>query len=154
MEYKVNNRIDFDSETLTKGVLLHQEGDTYRFLYKDKLYDIHLMAYVENEKTYLLKINGYKTKVKQSNELDILITKLGFNKSPKKELKEIIAPMPGLVKEVFVKEGDFISNGDNLFILEAMKMENIIKSSGEGILSKVLVTLGEKVEKGSVLAKL
>jgi biotin carboxyl carrier protein len=154
MNHIVNGRIDFDSKVLSNGTVLNQEGNSYRFLYKDKLYDISIMSYEANEKTYCLKINGYNTKVKETNELDVLIAKLGFNRPPKKELKEIIAPMPGLVKEVFVKEGDVIKNGDNLFILEAMKMENIIKSSGEGILSMVLVVKGEKVEKGSILAKL
>lgn len=154
MNYTVNGRIEFDAATLAKGTILHQEDNTYRFLYKEKLYDIKVLDYNAEEKTYDLKINGFKTKVKQSNELDILIAQLGFNKPPKKELKEINAPMPGLVKEVFVKEGDAIAVGDNLFILEAMKMENIIKSSGEGTISKILVIQGEKVEKGTVLAKL
>jgi biotin carboxyl carrier protein len=154
MNYTVNGRIEFDGNTLAKGTILQKEDNTYRFLYKEKLYDIKVLNYNAEEKTYDLKINGFKTKVKQSNELDILIAQLGFNKPPKKELKEITSPMPGLVKEVFVNEGDAIAVGDNLFILEAMKMENIIKSSGEGTISKILVAQGEKVEKGTVLAKL
>ncbi len=154
MKYEVNNRIAFESEKLEKGVVLDKKGDNYRFLYKEKLYDIKLLGIDSHEKTYNIKINGYLTKVKQSNELDVLIAQLGFDKPPKKELKEIAAPMPGLVKEVFVQEGATIQEGDNLFILEAMKMENIIKSSGEGTISAILVKQGDKVEKGSVLAKL
>jgi biotin carboxyl carrier protein len=154
MNYTVNGRIEIDGLSLAQGTILQKDGDNYRFLYKEKLYDIKVLKYQVDEKSYTLKINGYTTKVKQSNELDMLIAQLGFNKPPKKELKEITAPMPGLVKEIFVKEGDAIVSGDNLFILEAMKMENIIKSAGEGTISKILVVQGEKVEKGTVLAKL
>jgi biotin carboxyl carrier protein len=154
MKYIVNDRIEFNSEDLSKGVILNQEGTDFRFLYKEKLYDIKLISHDVESKTYTLKINGFKTKVSQSNELDQLIGQLGFNKPPKKELKEVTAPMPGLVKEVFVKEGDNITIGDNLFVLEAMKMENIIKSTGEGTISKMMVQKGDKVEKGNILAKL
>ena len=49
---------------------------------------------------------------------------------------------------------DEIKTGDNLFILEAMKMENIIKAAGEGIISAVMVNQGDKVEKNGLLAKL
>jgi biotin carboxyl carrier protein len=86
--------------------------------------------------------------------LDQLINQLGFNKPPKIELKQIIAPMPGLVKDILIKEGDAISSGTNLLILEAMKMENILKSHGEGSIKSVEVKIGDKVEKGTILIKL
>ncbi len=154
MKYIVNDRINFSDEDLASGVVFPSENGEHRFLYKEKLYDIKVLSIDMENKTYHVKINGLKVKVQQSNELDELISKLGFNTPPKRELKEIVAPMPGLVKEVFIKEGDTINEGDNLFILEAMKMENIIKSVGEGTISKVNVTQGDKVEKGSILAKL
>ncbi|MNF18105.1 2-oxoglutarate carboxylase large subunit [compost metagenome] len=61
--------------------------------------------------------------------------------------------MPGLVLKVLVAENTEVKKGDNLLILEAMKMENILKSSTDGTVKKVLVVQGDKVEKNQVLVQ-
>ena len=154
MKYTINDHIEIPLESLTKGSIIRQTGDEYRFLYNEKLYDIRVMSYNPETKTYQMKVNGYRLKIQRSDKIDELIHKLGFNQPPKVALKEVLAPMPGLVKEVYVKAGDEIKTGDNLFILEAMKMENIIKAAGEGVISAVMVNQGDKVEKNGLLAKL
>ena len=62
--------------------------------------------------------------------------------------------MPGLVLELNVEAGQTIAKGDPLLILEAMKMENVIKSAGEGVVEEILVKKGAAVEKGALLIKL
>jgi biotin carboxyl carrier protein len=59
--------------------------------------------------------------------------------------------MPGLIIDLKVKAGDVVKAGEPLLILEAMKMENILKSSREGVIKNVKVKKGESVEKGQVL---
>ena len=59
--------------------------------------------------------------------------------------------MPGLIIDLKVKDGDQVKAGDPLLILEAMKMENIIKSPGDATVKSVKVTMGEGVEKNQVL---
>jgi biotin carboxyl carrier protein len=59
--------------------------------------------------------------------------------------------MPGLIIDLRVKEGDQVKAGDPLLILEAMKMENIIKASGDSIVKSLKVKKGETVEKNQVL---
>jgi biotin carboxyl carrier protein len=59
--------------------------------------------------------------------------------------------MPGLIIDLKVKAGDAVKPGDQLLILEAMKMENILKSQGEGTVKTVKVNKGDTVEKGQVL---
>ena len=56
-----------------------------------------------------------------------------------------------MVLKVFVTEGMEVSKGDNLFILEAMKMENIIKSPADVVVKTVKIKPGDKVEKGQIL---
>ena len=68
-----------------------------------------------------------------------------------KQITHIKAPMPGLVLNVLVTEGQHLKKGDNLLILEAMKMENMIKSDTEGIVKKIQAIKGDKVEKSQVL---
>ena len=59
--------------------------------------------------------------------------------------------MPGLIQRIEVNKGDEIHKGDPLLILEAMKMENVIKSPGEGIVSTIHVREKASVEKNELL---
>ena len=59
--------------------------------------------------------------------------------------------MPGLVIDLKVKAGDVVKAGDPLLILEAMKMENILKAAGDATVKNVTVKKGDSVEKGQVL---
>ncbi len=65
--------------------------------------------------------------------------------------KPVRAPMPGLIVRVEVKEGDSVSAGQGVVIIEAMKMENELKAEVAGSVKKVLVQPGQAVEKGTVL---
>ena len=65
--------------------------------------------------------------------------------------KVLKAAMPGLVLDVKVKVGDTITKGQPLLILEAMKMENIIKAKGDGIVKTVDIGKEDLVEKGDKL---
>jgi biotin carboxyl carrier protein len=67
------------------------------------------------------------------------------------KILQIKAPMPGLVLSVLVTEGDEVKKGDNLLVLEAMKMENMIKSPTDGIIKKIEIKQGNKVEKNELL---
>ena len=71
----------------------------------------------------------------------------------KVEIKELKSPMPGLVIKLDIKIGDKIAKGDPIMILEAMKMENVIKSRGEGKVAEVFVNEGQAVEKNQLLVR-
>jgi len=66
----------------------------------------------------------------------------------------VVAPMPGLVKAVFVKPGDAVAAGDRLAVLEAMKMEHSLTAGREGVVAEVLVGAGAQVEAGAALIRL
>ena len=59
--------------------------------------------------------------------------------------------MPGRILEILVKERDSVAEGDSLIVLEAMKMENIIKSTRQGKLKHIHIAEGDNVEKNSIL---
>jgi biotin carboxyl carrier protein len=59
--------------------------------------------------------------------------------------------MPGLVLKVLVTEGQEFKKGDNLLVLEAMKMENILKAPTDGIVKSIKIKPGDKVDKNEVL---
>ncbi len=65
---------------------------------------------------------------------------------------KIAAPMPGKIIAVKAKVGDRVKNGQELMIMEAMKMHNPILASTTGVVQEILVTAGDPVQTGSVLA--
>ena len=117
-----------------------------------------LCSFKVNEEIFYFKINDLinlhtsdvsfldcriKTVVVQSTQKDLL--KL-MPKDVKEDLsKKLISPMPGLIKSVDVIEGQKVKNADQLLIIEAMKMENILKSEKDCVIEKILVKAGDSV---------
>ena len=64
----------------------------------------------------------------------------------------VSSPLPGVVLNVNVKEGDAVKKGQTILILEAMKMENSIEAPADGTVSKILVQKGDSVLEGAQLA--
>ena len=101
--------------------------------------------------TLKLKLNHRVFEVKRKYALLDLISQMGLDKKKVKKLKELSSPMPGRVLKIMVKPGDQINIGDSLLSLEAMKMENILKSDGEGIVKEIFINEEQVVDKGEVL---
>lgn len=64
---------------------------------------------------------------------------------------QITAPMPGTIFDLKVNEGDTVSAGDVVLVLEAMKMENEIITPVDGTVSQILVKTGDSVNGGDVM---
>ena len=103
------------------------------------------------KKTIVLKINGSSYEIQLADQYDQLVKKLGLSVANAQKVKELKAPMPGLVLNILAAPGQDVQKGEPLFILEAMKMENIIKSPGDGTLKNIHVTIGAPVDKGQLL---
>jgi biotin carboxyl carrier protein len=123
----------------------------FHVIYHNKSYKAELVKHDSVTKTVMLKINGHKYTVTLKDQFDLLLEKMGMSVSSSNKINFIKAPMPGLIIDLKVKAGDVVKAGDQLLILEAMKMENIIKAQGEGSVKSVKVIKGDSVEKGQVL---
>ena len=64
---------------------------------------------------------------------------------------QIITPMAGVILKILKNKGDTVSKGDDLFVVESMKMEQIIKSDYDGIVDAVNVDANEQVSAGKIL---
>lgn len=102
-------------------------------------------------KTLQIRLGHKTTTLQIKDRFDLLLEKMGMNSADSSNLKEIKAPMPGLILDLKVAPGDLVKKGDVVLILEAMKMENSIKSPGDGIVKAVKVLLKQSVEKNQVL---
>ena len=104
------------------------------------------------EENYLkIKINQRVFEVKKKGELDDLISALGLDVPKVRKLKELQAPMPGRIVQVAVQVGQELNVGDEILSLEAMKMENVLKAEGVGVVKAILVESNQVVDKGTVL---
>jgi biotin carboxyl carrier protein len=129
----------------------HIGDNNYSIIQNEKSHLIEIQEVDAEAKIVYLKINGKKAEVKVSNDIDLLLEKMGIDMSSSQKMNELKAPMPGLVVNFLVEIGQEVQIGDKLMILEAMKMENVIKASGQGIVKKINVIKGQSVEKSQIL---
>jgi biotin carboxyl carrier protein len=99
----------------------------------------------------VLKINHRVFHIRKKHALDELIHQLGMDKPKVRKIKSFNAPMPGRIINVLVAVGEDVDAGTPLISLEAMKMENTLKSSGIGKVKTIHVAAGAVVEKGAAL---
>ena len=158
---KVNNKFDYKVENNGDKLLVNEETadadiqqyglSTYHIIYNMGSYNAEVVSFDREAKTAEIKVNGSIYTVTAKDQFDVLLDKLGLSSLNNTRVSEVKAPMPGMVLKVFVSEGSEVKKGDNLFILEAMKMENIIKSPADVTVKTVKIKPGDKVEKGQVL---
>jgi biotin carboxyl carrier protein len=123
----------------------------FHILYQNKTYRAEWIKSDSETKTFTFKVNGNVYVVALKEKLDLMLEKMGIANGSASKINNVKAPMPGLIIDLKVKAGDVVKAGEPLLILEAMKMENILKSSREGVIKNVKVKKGESVEKGQVL---
>jgi len=114
-------------------------------------YNVEVISFDAVLKTAQIRVNNNLYSVSAKDQFDLLLDKMGLSTLSSAKVAQLKAPMPGLVLRIFVKEGDVISKGDNLLILEAMKMENIIKAPADAVIKSINIKPGDKVEKAQIL---
>lgn len=102
-------------------------------------------------KEFVVKVNNRTYQIQLKDRFDELLKSLGMEAVGQKKMSEVKAPMPGMVLNILVHEGEEVEKDKPLLILEAMKMENVIKSAASGKVKKVKAVKGVAVEKGEVL---
>jgi biotin carboxyl carrier protein len=150
---EVNGSMSFSEYDLEKADIriLNRSGHYVDILFNHKIFRASILEFDSEHKKIRLNVQGFDFNVRVSEPLDQLVKELGFLKAHKHSVKEILSPMPGLVVNIFVNEGQFVSEGENLLSLEAMKMENIIKSPGDGQVKSILVSPSQAVDKNQML---
>lgn len=158
---KVNGKYDFDIDKSGDAVSLNGKpvnadvkqlsASGWHIVNDLKSYNAEVVSFNAADKTAEIKVNNTVYTVTAKDQFDLLLDKLGMSNMAGAKVSELKAPMPGLVLKVFVTEGAEVKKGDNLFVLEAMKMENIIKAPADVVVKTVKIKPGDKVEKNQVL---
>lgn len=123
-------------------------------LYNGRSYTAVIESTDLKNKEVTLKVDGQLFKTAIQEPIDQLLSNMGLDRKAMQKAEPIKAPMPGMVLKILVAPGQQINKGDGLVILEAMKMENILKATGPATVKAIKVAERTAVEKGTVLIEL
>lgn len=131
--------------------IIQKDQETLIVITENKVYTLYCTYIDKENKTITFLKNGENIKIELREPLDEILKSMGLEDAMTPRVSDVKAPMPGLVLEVNVKPGDHVKKGDTIVVLEAMKMENSIKSPVEAIVQSVSVEKGQAVDKNAVL---
>lgn len=161
LKIKVNDKFSFEvtseknstiinAETI-KADIVRIDDRNFHILHNNISYNAELIGINRDEKSCTVKVGANIYSMQITDQFDELLHQLGMDNLKAAKVSEVKAPMPGLVIRILADEGDEVEKGGNLFVLEAMKMENIIKAPADVIVKSVKVKPGDKVEKNQVV---
>lgn len=152
MKAQVNEQFDFSFEDngFDWNCVEIKDGQ-FHILFKGQSLVVDVVEANTAEKTFVIRINNSNYSVQLKDQYDELLQSLGMDNLNNQKEYEIKAPMPGRVLDIMLSAGDTVAEGDGVLVLEAMKMENVIKSPTDGVIKKVAVVKDQAVEKNEVL---
>lgn len=123
-------------------------------LLDDTFYEIIVHDALQTESELIVHVNGRPVTLRLDDEVSLLLRSLEGDSARKVHAATVKAPMPGRISRLLVHEGELIEAGQGVCILEAMKMENEIKTPVTGIVKAVRVQEGQAVEKNVLLVEI
>jgi biotin carboxyl carrier protein len=159
----VNQKATFDLEISDSGNQISVNGAPvtidrkevekghFHLLKDNRSYNAEVISLNKEEKRVVVKVNGQSFSVQLKDRFDDLLKSLGMESTGAAKLKEIKAPMPGMVLQILVEADQEVEKDTPLIILEAMKMENVIKAPAAGKVKRVATEKGIAVEKNALL---
>jgi len=139
--------LDFEEVTLLGNNIFSVPG-------KDGKMIIEVLNVNIENKTLTIRHQHNTYDLEFKDDLDRVLDKMGIKRTTTSINRDVKAPMPGKVIELIVKVGDQLVKGDGILILEAMKMENVIKAESACTIKKILICKQDNVEKNQILIEL
>jgi len=130
--------------------LVRTGASTFSLVRNGRSHRVLVLKEDKESGTVRLRIGAHTYTVQVQDDRSRLMQTLGLDKTALK-VKEIKAPMPGMVLNILVKPGDAVKKNDPILVLEAMKMENLIKAPGDAVVATIHAEKGKPVEKGQLL---
>jgi pyruvate carboxylase subunit B len=124
----------------------------YSLIVDNSSYEVHVE---EREGSYRVLLLGQRFDVRVEDERTRRVARARRARRPREsEQLAITSPIPGLIFDVPVEEGQQVKRGDTLVIVEAMKMENELRAPRDGVVQTRHVAPGDSVDKGAPLITL
>ena len=131
--------------------LVALDNGHFHIIKDDRSFNAEVVEANYADKSFKIKVNETIYNVAAKDRFDLLLEQMGINNSTKNKVNNLKAPMPGLILDIKVQVGDVVKAGDVVLVLVAMKMENALKSSGDGVVKSIKVNKGDSVDKNQVL---
>ena len=141
----------FDETLLYSADIVERSSTEFSYIKDNRSVNAVVVAEDIAAKKITIEVEGEVFELEIKDRLDQMLDEMGFSSALSKQVKDVKAPMPGMVLDVTVKEGQEVKEGDKLLILGAMKMENSITIAANAVIKKINVKAGQAVEKGQVL---
>jgi acetyl/propionyl-CoA carboxylase alpha subunit len=141
-------RVDLDGVQVQADSVYVKGKDFVSFLFNHRSFDLH---FSKNEEKVSVFFGGKKYDCVLEDERSGRLKRLGALKVDTKKEQELRSPMPGLITSIEVKEGDVVVAGQGVVIVEAMKMENELKTKHDGKVKEVKVKKHQAVDKDQLL---
>lgn len=164
MQISVNSKSAFDIQkkddqwningNAVKADIKWQADEQASIILDNKSYNAQIEKVDKELKEMVLKIDGQRFTLNIKEDIDLLLDKMGINLSAMQKAAPLKAPMPGLILKILVEQGQTVQKGDGLLILEAMKMENVLKASAAATIKSIKVEEKTAVEKGTILIEM
>jgi propionyl-CoA carboxylase alpha chain len=100
---------------------------------------------------FLLAHGGVEVRAFVYTEREAMAARLMPIKPPSDSGKKLLCPMPGLVRSIAVTEGSEVKGGDTLAVVEAMKMENVLRAERDGVVKKIFAKPGDSLAVDAVI---
>lgn len=130
-----------------------KNNNTYLIIKDNQSFRAEILDVDNDAKTATIKVNKSVFEIQLKDKMDLLLAQMGIDNLNTAVVNDLKAPMPGLILDILVEPGQEIKKGDQLLVLEAMKMENVLKAAGDGVVKNIEVSKGNSVEKGQILIK-
>jgi biotin carboxyl carrier protein len=159
---------DHNSGTFAVDLIPSGSGKSYRFTMGDQTLDVEVLQVQEGKLDLLIdgkRVTAYISSdntqrwVTINGQTVVLAKSSGARKSGHAghyaaDALRVTAPMPGQVRAVNVAEGDAVTKGQTLLVLEAMKMEIRIHAPQAGVVKKLIAKQGQTVERQQILIEI
>jgi len=143
-----NGTVEIDGQVRSCDFACGRRPGHYSLILDGKSYQVWLEPTGPSVRVHL---SGFDYDVRLEDERAHRLRQLAAPESSSRDAGLIAAPMPGLVVKVLVEAGQPVVKGQGVVIVEAMKMENEIRSPVAGVVKEIRVALKQAVEKGEVL---
>lgn len=159
-EYKIHydksnhSTIFVENKPFEIELLKKFSSEIFSFAVNQKIYQVALDF--DDDAKLEISLDGLNFKIEATDEMKKVVSKYIANSggAGKSNAGIVKAPMPGLVVKILVKEGMQVLEDDKLIVIEAMKMENTLKSPVNGTIKAIKVSESQAVDKGSVLIEI
>ncbi|MFP3853993.1 MAG: acetyl-CoA carboxylase biotin carboxyl carrier protein subunit [Anaerolineales bacterium] len=148
IEINQDGQILANGERLPADFMAVAEQSVYSLIFENRSYEAYISP---GEAGYEVLLRGQRYTVEVEDERARLLRKVGGDQAAVSGEFQLKSPMPGLVIDIPVEKGTEVKKGDDLIILESMKMQNELKSPRDGTVIRINAAAGDSVQQDAVL---